>query len=208
MNIVRAGIDSMVPTPKSSIKYLSPVELEALTESFRNWYEETGGSKLRAKRAKYWLVFLTLRYTGARLQEVLLIDDVSDVDFRNKEIRLVNLKRRRRIEKRQVPVPAELIAEIARVWAEFPELKGKLFKLDPSNFRKVFLARAKEAGLPREVSHPHVLRHTRAVELLRAGVPITAVQQLLGHAFLSTTAVYLRLSNIEVKQILQQKGLI
>lgn len=204
--LIRA-VDSLVPS-RGGIKYLAPAELEALTKAFRNWFELSRGEKRRAKRTRYWIAYLALRHTGARLQEVLSIDDRVDVDISNYEIRLLNLKRKKGIEKRQVPVPAELIAEIARAWADFPQLRGSLFSLDPSNFRKVFLARAKEAGLPRELSHPHVLRHTRAIELLRAGVPITAVQQLLGHAYLSTTAVYLRFSAYEVKQILREKGLI
>jgi len=209
--LLRAGVDDLVPLPQGGIKYLSPQELDALTGSFQHWLDATTGPRRRKARLRYWLTFLTLRYTGARLGEVLQIDDSVDVDFREAEIRILNLKRhnpRHKGQKRQVPVPAELIAEIAKAWAEYPELRGKLFKLDASNFRKCFLARCREAGIPRELSHPHVLRHTRAIELLRAGVPVTVVQQLLGHAFLSTTAVYLRLSGQEVKQVLREKGLI
>jgi len=202
-------VDSLVPF--QGVKYLSPQELDALTNSFQRWLDEAKGPNRRKARLRYWITFLTLRYTGARLGEVLQIDDSVDVDFREAEIRIVNLKRhnpKRKGEKRQVPVPAELIAEIAKAWAEYPELRGNLYKLDPSNFRKCFLERCREAGIPRELSHPHVLRHTRAIELLRAGVPVTVVQQLLGHAFLSTTAIYLRLSGQEIKQVLKAKGLI
>ena len=53
----------------------------------------------------------------------------------------------------------------------------------------------KHNGIPKELAHPHILRHTRAIELLRAGVPVTVVQDLLGHSALTTTAVYLRISN-------------
>ena len=160
-------------------------------------------------------MWLVLRYTGCRLGEALLIDDVQDLDFRRGEIRLVNLKRRGRgkTEHRWVPVPQKVLAEIARFWAEYPELRGKTFQDTPQGSfrrysREVFKETAKRAGIPASLSHPHVLRHSRAIELLRAGVPVTAVQQLLGHAYLSTTAVYLRLSGQEIRQALQMAGMI
>ncbi|MCX6554067.1 MAG: hypothetical protein NTZ12_03485, partial [Candidatus Aminicenantes bacterium] len=42
----------------------------------------------------------------------------------------------------------------------------------------------------------------------RAGVPLTIVQQILGHANLNTTAVYLQFSGQEAKTILKDRGLI
>jgi len=51
-------------------------------------------------------------------------------------------------------------------------------------------------------------RHTRAIELLRAGVPVTIVQEILGHSTLNTTAVYLRFTAEEKKIIMREKGMI
>jgi len=62
--------------------------------------------------------------------------------------------------------------------------------------------------IPRNLAHPHILRHTRTIELLKAGVPVTMVQDILGHSALTTTAIYLRISGYEAKEILRQKGLI
>jgi len=193
------------------IQYLTEVQTNTLVQVFQEWYDKSLTKPKRRIRGRYWLTFLVLRFTGARIGEVLGIDDRTDIDFRNAEIKLVTLKRhdpRKRNSTRIIPVPASVISEIATYLAEFPEQRGRVFKLDQGNFRRVFYERAKEAGIPKDLAHPHILRHTRAIELLRAGVPVTIVQDLLGHSALTTTAVYLRISGQEAKGILRDKGLI
>ena len=49
---------------------------------------------------------------------------------------------------------------------------------------------AKKAGVTKRV-HAHGFRHTFAVELARANVPMAHIQRLLGHSSLATTAIYL-----------------
>ena len=198
-------------TGAPAVEYLTEVQMNALVDTFQRWFDESPTEAKRKSRGRYWLCFLVLRFTGARLGEVLRIDDRTDIDFRNAEIKLVTLKRHNRARKnhtRIVPVPANVISEIATYLAEFPEQKGKVFALDQGNFRCIFYERAQEAGIPKGLDHPHILRHTRAVELLRTGVPVTIVQDLLGHAALTTTALYLRISGQEAKWILRQKGMI
>lgn len=131
------------------------------------------------------------------------LDDNNDVDFRRGELRLATLKRTgKKKETRIIPVPLNVTSGISSFWGHFPDMKGKVFRMVPMSFRRMFYLRAKEAGIPQDLAHPHILRHTRAIELLRGGIPVTVVQDLLGHASLTTTAVYLRLSGQEAKSIL------
>ena len=51
---------------------------------------------------------------------------------------------------------------------------------------------AREAGLPTHV-HPHVLRHSFASHVLQSAQDLRTVQEMLGHANISTTQVYTRL---------------
>ncbi len=197
--------DLPVPTGKLPA-YLTEAQVNALTRAFQDWYDASTQGR-RKQRGRYWLTYLVLRFTGARLGEVLLLNDTTDVNFREAEIRMPTLKRKQ-LAYRQVFVPQNVTAEIATYLAEFPEMRGKVFRIYQSNFRRTFYERAKEAGIPRKLAHPHVLRHTRAIELLRAGVPVTLVQDQLGHAYLTTTAVYLRISGQEAREILRERGLV
>ena len=153
--------------------HLNETEMNRLTEAYQKWAD----TKPSSARARHWAVFLLLR-SGARVSEVLALDDTRDLDFRRAEVVLPTLKRRRP-SRRTVPLPPNVLAELGCLLAAFPALKGRLFKLNRSTVYRVFRKRCQEAGIPEALAHPHVLRHTRAIELLRAGVPVTAVQQLL-----------------------------
>ncbi|MEM4620857.1 MAG: site-specific integrase [Desulfurococcaceae archaeon] len=187
------------------IHHLTEEELNRLTLEFFKWYEE----KPNHLRARYLLLFLFLRYTGARISEVIAIDETRDIDFKRSEIRLQSLKKIKKKEVyRIVPVPDKLIAEYLRLTKIHPQIEGKALKVKRNNFFKVFKALCLKANIPPKVAHPHILRHTRAIELIRNGIPITAVKTLLGHSNLNTTAIYLQYSATEIKEMLKIKGLI
>jgi integrase/recombinase XerC len=65
-------------------------------------------------------------------------------------------------------------------------------RLTASQVRSRLKARALKAGLPTHV-HPHMLRHSFATHLLQSSGDLRAVQELLGHANITTTQVYTKL---------------
>ena len=86
--------------------------------------------------------------------------------------------------RRHAPVPLVLGRELGR-FLNGPLAagqRGKVFHADPGYVRRIFYARAKECGVPRELATPRVLRNTRAVEMLRSGVPLAAVSDMLGQS--------------------------
>ena len=71
-------------------------------------------------------------------------------------------------------------------------------RLTRQGFWLILKARAERAGLNGRIT-PHTLRHSFATHLLRGGAPLRHVQELLGHASISTTQVYTHLTSEHVR---------
>lgn len=82
----------------------------------------------------------------------------------------------------------------------FNHRKEALSRSGISYILKKYINRARKTNtaLPEKIS-PHVLRHSKAMHLLEAGVNVIYIRDILGHADISTTAVYAK-SNLEMKR--------
>lgn len=76
-------------------------------------------------------------------------------------------------------------------------------RLSDSQVRTRLRQAALQAGLPTSV-HPHMLRHSFASHLLQSSGDLRAVQELLGHAHISTTQVYTKLDFQHLAQVYDQ----
>ena len=73
-------------------------------------------------------------------------------------------------------------------------------RLSPNQLRLRLQSQAQHSGLPTRV-HPHMLRHSYASHLLQSSGDLRAVQELLGHASISTTQVYTKLDHQHLAKV-------
>ena len=76
-------------------------------------------------------------------------------------------------------------------------------KISRQSLWKIILKYAQEIGIKKHIS-PHTLRHSFATHLLDGGAELRAVQEMLGHADISTTQVYTHVSQDKLRKVHQQ----
>ena len=140
---------------------------------------------------------LTLTYTGCRISEVLALTPMS-VQLQAGVIAAPTLKKRTHdIIIREIPVPADFLETIELVHGireaqRRPATTGSapLWNFNRRTGWKYVKAVMAEAQIEGPQATPKGLRHGFGVHAIRCGVPLNMVQKWMGHADISTTAIY------------------
>lgn len=104
---------------------------------------------------------------------------------------------------RQKFLPKGKTARAPSTWL-FPS-RGKKGHLTAARFAQMLKDLAVEAGLPPSKVSPHVLRHAFATHLLEGGADLRSVQQMLGHADITTTQIYTHVAQERLKKLVMEK---
>lgn len=169
---------------------------------------EASESDVDKAKAKRDYAIMELFYaTGARISEVANLK-LENINFESGQIKFFGKGMKERI------VPIYNIA--ASALADYIEnARGNLLRgnssdicfignsgrqMSADSIRKMFYKKCEAAGVSSDVS-PHAMRHTFATDVLDGGADLRSVQEMLGHASLSTTQIYTHLSAKKLKDV-------
>ncbi len=172
--------------------------------------------KFKGTLGKRDKAILELLYsTGIRVSELVGLD-LDDVEWGEGFIRVKGKGRKERI----IPVGEKAMEALD----EYLPLRGKLLshfrkdiyvepealflnawggRITPRSIERMVNKYVREAAIRKKVS-PHQFRHSFATHLLERGADLRAVQELLGHASLSTTQIYTHLTPERLKKVYTQ----
>ena len=192
---VRLGVIDLspaegIPTPKQ--RKLLPKNL-TVDEVFA-LLDKITGDDVASRRDRAILEFLYA--TGLRVGELAALD-LDDLDHAGGLVRVLGKGNKERIVPFGSKAGASLLLWLgaseplrqhrADADALFLNLRGS--RLTDRSVRRILDRRMTEAAIAAHIS-PHALRHTFATHMLGAGADLRAIQELLGHASLSTTQRY------------------
>ena len=171
---------------------------------------EAASASAEAIRLRDDAMLELLYATGMRVSELVGLD-LHDIDDDRRLVRVFGKGRKERSVPFGQPAAlalarwvgvgrAELIEDAAGS-ALFVGARGK--RIDQRAVREVVHRRARQVPGAPDIA-PHGLRHTAATHLLEGGADLRTVQELLGHASLSTTQVYTHVSTDRLRRAYQQ----
>jgi len=189
-----------VATPKQE-KYL-PATL-SIDEMFALLERDTGSNPLLLRDRA---IFELLYSCGLRISELTALN-VENLDFQQALVRVLGKGRKERI----VPVGSKAL-EALRAYLESRSgnkqedplfLNARGGRLTPRSIQRNLKKHLIQAGILTKAS-PHSLRHSFATHLLDGGTDLRAIQELLGHASLSTTQKYTQVSVDHLMKVYDQ----
>ena len=155
---------------------------------------------IEAKKSK--LMVALMYASGMRVSEIVNLK-VSDLEFDDK---IGHIRQAKGRKDRIFNIPQFLFLKLEKQAENQQKVNQKyLFsgpkgRLSTRNLQKIVKKAANRADIKKDV-HCHTLRHSFATHLLENNVDIRKIQELLGHADLSTTQIYTHISTEELKKI-------
>lgn len=199
-----------VRAPKTSRKLPSAIDIDQMQHLLdtlkHNAVDANSSEKEQFFSARTYAILELLYASGMRLAEIASLDENS-IDFKARDVTVTGKGSKQRV----LPIGKQALAAI-QLWLKAKEYAAKSNINDNTkplfisqrgtrlSHRSIQLILRKEGlHLPHQQSlHPHKMRHSYASHLLESSQDLRAVQELLGHANLSTTQIY---THIDFQQL-------
>jgi len=168
-------------------------------------------AKLTTPEAKRDKAILELLYaSGMRVSELVSLNLV-DINVDGGDVRCFGKGHKERIIPiaHRAAVTVKKYLQEARTQLAHDDTEQALFlnargeRLTRQGLWQILKGYAKSAGLDKAIT-PHTLRHSFATHMLNGGADLRSVQELLGHANISTTQVYTHLTTEHIRRIYEQ----
>lgn len=146
-------------------------------------------------------MFETFYSTGMRVSEIQSLD-MENIDFETQMIRVLGKGSKERV----VPIGNRALNTIKTYRASLKEnfipvfVNKNLSRLSSRSIRRILDKAVQDCQLSVPVS-PHTLRHSFATHMLDSGADLRGIQEILGHASLSTTQVYTHVTTARLMQV-------
>jgi integrase/recombinase XerD len=189
---------------KTLPKAISPNEVDELLE------QPARRSTPEARRDRAMLELLYA--TGMRVTELVSLDIGNlNLDPRAPYVKCVG----KGAKERSIPIHDHALEAVSAYLEDGRPLllkdRGELAlflnrrgeRLTRQGFWLILKGYARAANLSKEIT-PHTLRHSFATHMLRGGMPLRNVQEMLGHANISTTQVYTHLTSDHVREVYER----
>ena len=158
----------------------------------------------REPKPEYQTFALTLAHSGARISEILALRPI-DVDLDATAIRIRTLKRRTD-HWREVPLPAEQLRALELVHGlrsvSTRRASKPIWPWSRATGHRRIVSVMHRAGISGPQACPKGLRHAFGIAAVAAGVPLPTIAAVLGHADITTTAVYTTAVGVEARVFL------
>ena len=187
---------------KNETNCLNTLQLSQLEQSYREWVERSLRSDISLSRKRILMIFLLIRYTGARLNEVLALNPFQDIDRRRQVVCFGKTGAEKGRKIREVQMPEALFSELMAALGD-PLLKPSpdhWFQVDPGHVRRKFYERAASCGFLPAHGAPDAIRKSRGAELIQNNMPLQVVQRMLGHSTPNLAASYVEFSDEDIQQ--------
>ncbi len=200
--VLEANPASGIQTPKRDRRLPSFLE----TKEVEHLIEAAKGEKWETKRDL--AILETLYSSGIRVSELVGLNE-EDIDLLGNLVKVRGKGKKERI----VPLGSCAVKAIKSYMDAAPlDLDKRIVpllinrrktRLTDRSVRRIILKYARLAALKKGIS-PHTLRHSFATHLLDRGADLRSVQELLGHAHLSTTQIYTHVSSKRLREAYEQ----